>query len=357
MEIRRIGILTGGGDAPGLNAVIRAVVKAAYGIGAECLGIPDGFDGLLAPGRAQPLGLRDVAGIHRLGGTILGTTNLGSPLAAAAEPSARECLARSLENARALDLGALIVAGGDGTLAIALQFFRAGLPVVGIPKTIDSDLAGTELTIGFDSAVSFATDAIDRLHTTADAHHRVMVAEVMGRYAGWIAIHAGLAGGADVVLIPEIPFDLTRVASHIARRQAAGARCTVVVAAEGAMPIGGTTTVAAAGVGGRPERLGGVAQRVAGDLERLTGRDVRFDVLGHLQRGGAPSACDRVAATRFGAYAVDVARRGEFGVMVAWRPPDLVTVPLESVVGRAHAVPTTSNLVTTARSIGICFGD
>jgi 6-phosphofructokinase 1 len=357
--VRRIGLLTGGGDAPGLNAVIRAAVKAATRAGVECIGIPDGFDGLLSPERAKPLTMEQVTGIHRLGGTILGTTNRGSPLTRRGLPGVDpdEFAIRCLTNVRTMDLQALVVIGGDGTLAIAQEFHRRGLAVIGVPKTIDSDLAGTSLTIGFDSAMSFATDAIDRLHTTADAHQRVMVAEVMGRYVGWIALYAGLAGGADVVLIPEIPFQIDKVAAHVKARDEFGARCSIIVAAEGAIPLGGHRVVAMPAAAGREERLGGIAQWVSMELERLTGREVRFDVLGHLQRGGQPSAADRVAAARFGAYAVELALGGVLGVMVSMQGDQLVTVPLERVVGATHAVPVDCDLVRGARRMGVCFGD
>ena len=359
VTVKRLGILTGGGDAPGLNAVIRAAVKAATHAGMECVGLEDGFDGLMHPERARCLTLRDVAGIHRLGGTILGTTNRGNPLATRPVPGVDPATyaARCKDNFRTLDLQGLIAVGGDGTLAIAHDFHGRGLPIIGVPKTIDNDLVETALTVGFDSAVACATDAIDRLHTTADAHHRVMVLEVMGRYTGWIGLYSGIAGGADIVLIPEIPFQFDKIAARIRERERLGARCSIVVAAEGACPAGGVRSVAAAATMGQEERLGGIAERVASELRRLTGRDVRCDVLGHLQRGGPPTCGDRVAATRFGAFAVELAGRGEFGVMVALQPPDLVAVPLDRVVGRTHAIEVDSDLIRTARSIGICFGD
>jgi 6-phosphofructokinase 1 len=358
-SVRRIGILTGGGDAPGLNAVIRAAVRAAAPTGIECVGIADGFDGLLHPERARPLAWRDVSGIHRLGGTILGTTNRGSPLGnpgpltADALAYARQCLDGFMQ----LDLHALLAIGGDGTLAIAHALYGQGMPVIGVPKTIDNDITETDMTFGFDSAVSFATDAIDRLHTTAEAHHRVMVVEVMGRYAGWIALHAAVAGGGDIVLIPEIPFLFDRVEARIRERDRAGATCSIVVAAEGARPCGEGRAVVAAEAHGRLERLGGMAARVAEEIERRTSHETRFDVLGHLQRGGSPSSVDRVLATRFGAFAIDLARRGEFGVMAALQCNGLVAVPLARIAGRTRSVPLDDALVQTARSIGIAFGD
>jgi 6-phosphofructokinase 1 len=356
--IKRLGVLTGGGDAPGLNAVIRAVVKSATNSGIEVIGIEDSFDGLLEPNRSRVLTPRDVTGILSLGGTILGTTNRGNPFdyPVNAGSGSTDYSQRCLDNARALGLGAVVVIGGDGTLSIAHEFHKRGLPIVGVPKTIDNDIVETTMTFGFDSAVAFATDAIDRLHTTAEAHHRVMVVEVMGRYAGWIALYAGLAGGADVVLIPEIPFDLGRVAERILERDRYGARFSIVVAAEGAHPAGEGRSVIT-GKHDRVERLGGIAQRVATGLEPLTGKEARFVVLGHLQRGGPPSAYDKMLATRFGSFAVDLIMRGEFGVTVALHAPDLVPVPLERVVGRQRLVPLESDIIRTARNIGISFGD
>jgi phosphofructokinase-like protein len=356
---RRLGLMTGGGDAPGLNAVIRAVVKAAVSVNIDVVGLEDAFDGLAHPEHARVLTLRDVSGIHRLGGTILGTTNRGNPLARRPMPGADAAAyaACAMEGFRQLRLMAIIAIGGDGTLAIAADLDARGLPTIGVPKTIDHDLVGTATTIGFDSAVAFATEAIDRLHATADAHHRVMVVEVMGRYTGWIGLHAGIAGGADVVLIPEIPFHIEKVADRLLEREQCGARCSIVVVSEGACPVGGSRAVAAASTMGREERLGGIAERVACQLQGITGRDVRFDVLGHLQRGGTPTHFDRVTAARFGAFAVEIADRGEFGVMVALQPPGLVTVPLRDVAGRTHAVAADDDLIRTARHIGICFGD
>ncbi len=358
-QVTRLGVLTGGGDAPGLNAVIRAVVKSATLRGVECVGLEDSFDGLVNPSRARVLTLRDVTGILRMGGTILGTTNRGSPFMfpgadnAAADAYANRCL----ENVRTLALDALIVIGGDGTLAIAHDLAQRGLPLVGVPKTIDNDIVETSMTFGFDTAVGFATDAIDRLHTTAHAHHRIMVVEVMGRYTGWIALYSGIAGGADVILIPEIPFSLEHVAAHIMARDGFGARFSIVVAAEGAFPAGGSRSVVTPGAQGRAEKLGGIAERVATALEAITKKEARYVVLGHLQRGGTPSSYDRVLATRFGAFAVELALQQKSGVMVALHAPDIVAVPLASVVGRTRTVPKDGDIVRTARSIGMCFGD
>jgi 6-phosphofructokinase len=245
-----------------------------------------------------------------------------------------------------LKLDALVVIGGDGTLSISYEFWKRGIPLVGVPKTIDNDIVETTNTFGFDTAVAFATDAIDRLHTTAEAHHRVMVVEVMGRYAGWIALYAGVAGGADVILIPEIPFDLTKVARRIVERDSWGARFSIVVVAEGAKPLGEYV-----------ERLGGIAARVAAELEKLTSKETRFVVLGHLQRGGAPTSFDRMLATRFGARAVELILEGQFGTMVAFHPPDIVAVPLEKIVGRTKNVALNFDVIRTARAMGISLGD
>jgi 6-phosphofructokinase 1 len=358
-NIKRIGVLTGGGDAPGLNAVIRGVVKAAFNAGIEVLGIEDSFDGLIEPNRTRVLRPKDVTGILRLGGTVLGTTNRGNPFAykVATSEGRVDYSGRVLEMYRRSGLDALVVIGGDGTLSIAHRFAAMGIPIVGVPKTIDNDIVGTLNSFGFDTAVDFATEAIDRLHSTAEAHHRVMVVEVMGRYAGWIALYAGVAGGADVILIPEIPFDLNIVAARLRERESWGARFSIVVVAEGAVPIGGTVSVIEAGDAARAERLGGLSARVAHQLEQLTGKETRYVVLGHLQRGGTPTSFDRDLATRFAGKAVECVLKGEFDVMVASQPPDIVTVPLESVGGKQKRVPPDFDLIRTARAIGISFGD
>ena len=358
-SVKRLGVLTGGGDAPGLNAVIRAVVKAASHAGIECIGLEDSFDGLIYPDRLRPLTARDVRGILRLGGTVLGTTNRGNPFQypVNGDGGSEDYSTRCIENFRKVGLDALIVIGGDGTLTIAHEFSKLGIPIVGVPKTIDNDIVETTMTFGFDTAVSFATDAIDRLHTTAESHHRVMVVEVMGRYAGWIALYAGIAGGADVVLIPEIPFDAKKVALHILERERGGAGFSIVVAAEGALPVGGKRSIVAEETAGHVERLGGIGERVARELEGLTGKEARHVVLGHLQRGGTPSSYDRMLATRFGSYAVELVRRGEFGVMTALRSPDIVAVSLECIVGQTRKVPVNGDVVRTARNMGISFGD
>lgn len=356
---RRIGVMTGGGDAPGLNAVIRAVVKSATNCHCEVIGLEDSFDGLIEANRWRKLTPKDVTGILRIGGTILGTTNRGNPFAYPVNTTGgkRDYSERCVEMFHELGLEALVVIGGDGTLAIAHEFYKRGIPVVGVPKTIDNDIVGTTNTFGFDTAVSFATDAIDRLHTTAEAHHRVMVVEVMGRYAGWIALYAGVAGGADVILIPEIPFDITKIAERIRERDQFGARFSIVVVAEGAKPLGGKVAVVKEAEGEFVERLGGMGAIVAAELEKLTGKETRFVVLGHLQRGGAPTSFDRVLATRFGARAVELVLQGQFGTMVAFHPPDIVAIPLSEVVGKTKHVPLSFDVIRTARAMHIALGD
>ena len=357
--IKKIGVLTGGGDAPGLNAVIRAVVKTATNAGVTVIGLEDSFDGLIYPDKARELTPKDVTGILRLGGTILGTVNRGNPFA---EPIVTphgtfNYADRVTEMFQQMALDALICIGGDGTLAIAYEFYKRGIPLVGVPKTIDNDIYGTTSCFGFDTAVSFATDAIDRLHTTAEAHRRILVVEVMGRYAGWIALHGGVAGGADVILIPEIPYHFDRVVACLRQRDERGARFSIVVVAEGARPTDGAVSVIEEAHGGHAERLGGAAKFCGDELGRLTGKETRHVVLGHLQRGGAPTAFDRTLATRFGGKAVELVLRGQFGNMVANHPPELVAVPLGEVVGRTKLVPLDYDLLQTARMMGISFGD
>lgn len=356
--VKRIGVLTGGGDAPGLNAVIRAVVKAAVNSGIEVIGLEDSFDGLLDPSRSRRLMPKDVVGILRLGGTILGTTNRGNPFDYPVDKDGPvDYSDRVIETFEKMGLDALVVIGGDGTLEIAHQFYLKGVPVVGVPKTIDNDIWGTTSCFGFDTAVSFAADAIDRLHTTAEAHRRIMVVEVMGRYAGWIALHAGVAGGADVILIPEIQYDLEKIGVRLRERESFGARFSIVVVAEGASPIGGKMTLVEEARKGHLERLGGVGAVVAQQLQKVMGKETRYVVLGHLQRGGAPTAFDRVLATRFGGKAVELLSRGMFGRMVANNPPDIVAIPLADVVGKTKTVPIDYDLLRTARAIGVAFGD
>jgi 6-phosphofructokinase 1 len=356
---KRLGVLTGGGDAPGLNAVIRAVVKASWNSGYECIGIEDSFDGLLEQGRSRVLSPGDVTGILRLGGTILGTLNTGNPFDSLVPTSdgPRPYSDRVVEMFHRMAFDGLVAIGGDGTLAIAHQFAERGIPIVGVPKTIDNDIVGTTNCFGFDTAVAYATDAIDRLHTTAEAHRRIIVVEVMGRYAGWIALYAGVAGGADAILIPEIPFDIASVGGRLRERDRSGARFSIVVVAEGAFPKGGSMTVLEQASHSHVERLGGIAAQVCEALAKETGKETRSVVLGHLQRGGAPTSFDRVLATRFGGKAVELIRRGDVGTMVAFAPPDIVARPLEDVVGKTKTVPMDSDLLQTAKALGVTFGD
>jgi len=357
--IKKIGVLTGGGDAPGLNAVIRAVVKAAYNAGVQVVGLEDSFDGLIYPEKSRILGPRDVTGILRLGGTVLGTVNRGNPFAEPIETpeGTFDYSDRVIERFQKMGLDALVCIGGDGTLAISYEFYKKGIPLVCVPKTIDNDIMGTTSCFGFDTAVSFATEAIDRLHTTAEAHRRIMVVEVMGRYAGWIALHSGVAGGADVILVPEIPYDLERVAQCIRDRDTWGARFSIVVVAEGAHAKNGKSALLEEAHGGYAERLGGEGISCAKRLGELTGKETRYVVLGHLQRGGTPTAFDRTLATRFGGKAVELILKGQFGKMVANHPPDLVPVPLGEVVGKIKTVPLDYDLLLTARALGVSFGD
>ncbi len=360
-NVRRIAVNTGGGDAPGLNAVIRAVVRSAERLGWEVYGIRESYDGLFEDGGLVRLDRDAVRGITHRGGTILGTTNRGNPLRwpVTAEDGSVSYVDRSQEVLDALadaEIDALIAIGGDGSLDIAHQLHAKGLRVVGVPKTIDNDLAATSLTFGFLTAVETATDAIDKLHSTAEAHQRVMVVEVMGRSAGWIALFSGIAGSADVILIPEIPYDLGRVCEKIESRYVDERReFAIVVVAEGAFPVGGAPLFQQAGRGQR--RLGGMAQQVAMDIEERTGRETRHLVLGHLQRGGSPNSYDRLLALRFGAAAVKLVRDGRFGCMVALDPPDVLAVPLGEAIARIKTVPVDGDIVQTARALGTCMGD
>ena len=358
----RVGICTGGGDAPGLNAAIRAVVLSAVNRGWEVLGIRQGFDGLLGAAQVVSLDRESVRGITHLGGTILGTSNRGNPfrwpeLQTDGTWSERDRSDELIAAFNRFELDALLALGGDGTLKIAFQLWKKGLPVVGVPKTIDNDVGGTVSTFGFDTAVQTATEAIDKIHSTAEAHQRVMVVEVMGRYAGWIALRSGLAGSADVILIPEIPFDLEKVCDKVRAREAAGRHFSIVVVAEGAAEQGGTATVKSAAVSGGEERLGGVSELVARYITKHTGKETRTLTLGHLQRGGSPTTLDRVLALRLGSAAVRAVEAGLFGHMVALHPPDIVTVPLEDALEKPHRVTAESDLIQTARAMGISFGD
>ncbi len=358
---KRLGILTGGGDCAGLNAVIRAAVRTADSLGWESVGIQESFGGLLNIKRSRVLRPVDVRGILHTGGTILGTTNHGDPFNFPKRTSkGTEYADRSGEvvrNFKKLGLEGLVIIGGDGTLKIGLRFQRLGIPVVGVPKTIDNDVAATQITFGFDTAVSIATEALDRLHTTAFSHRRVMVLEVMGRNVGWIALHAGIAGGADVILIPEIPFDIDKVCAKIRDRARRGRRFSIVVTSEGAVPKGGVQKFQAAAEAGREARLGGIGEIVSDRICDVTGAETRAIVLGHLQRGGRPTNFDRLLGTRFGSSAVRAAIEGKWGRMVALRPPSIQLVPLEKAVAHIKRVPKGSDVVRAARDLGISFGD
>ncbi|MFQ5778502.1 MAG: 6-phosphofructokinase [Terriglobia bacterium] len=356
--IRTIGVCTGGGDCPGLNAVIRGVVKAALlRHGWRVVGIQDGFDGLIWPEKTEELDHNSVRGILSRGGTILGTTNRGNPFAYETAENGKKVVrdysARCLENARAGRIDALVVIGGDGTLKIANDFHARGLPLVGVPKTIDNDLSATEVTFGFETAVQTATEALDRIQTTAESHHRVMIMEVMGRDAGWIALWAGLAGDADIVLIPEIPFSVEKVCAKILRREKLGRKFSVVVVAEG-------IKFPPADADGKPiprAQPGNVGNTLAYSIRRHTGKDVRTTVLGHLQRGGTPTAFDRLLGLRFGVAATDLIARGKFGQMVCLRNGAIAVCRLEEAVGVYKTVNPASDLCHTARAVGISFGD
>ncbi|MTV49143.1 ATP-dependent 6-phosphofructokinase [Heliobacillus mobilis] len=361
-QIKRIGVLTGGGDCPGLNAVIRAVVKTAirrYNL--EVIGIIDGFYGLVND-IMEPMTEEKVAGILHRGGTILGTTNRDNPFRYAVEKEGQltfeDRSEQCIENLRRRGIDGLVVIGGDGSLSIGLEFHKKGIPVVGVPKTIDNDLSATDVTFGFDSAVTTATEALDRLHTTAESHHRIMILEVMGRYAGWIALYSGVAGGADVILIPEIPFDLAKVCDHIRARAEKGRKFSIVVIAEGAKEMGGEMVVQKMVAQSHdPVRLGGIGQSIGQKLEMCTGMETRVTVLGHVQRGGSPTAQDRILSTRYGSAAVDAVMEGKFGHMVALRTPKILAVPLQEAVGTAKQVNPDGQIVKAAKSVGISFGD
>lgn len=355
-----IGILTSGGDCPGLNAVIRAAARSAERLGYGCVGFLRGYEGLVDPVSYIPLSARNIAGILTQGGTILGSTNkgrfsatVGEDQRVAIDPALLDQVAATV---RQLSIRGLICAGGDGSLAIAQQFHERGIPVVGVPKTIDNDLGATAFTFGFDSAVAAATDALDRLHTTAASHERIMVLEVMGRHAGWIALHSGIAGGGDVILLPEIPWTFDNVCGKILRREAEGKRFTLVVVAEGAhLPDKGL--VHARHDGKQQVRLGGVGELVALELSRRLHRDVRTVVLGHLQRGGEPTPFDRVLATQFGAHAVRLVHQGQLGQMVCYKPPHIESVAIADAIRQLSRVDPGSSAVQAARALGIGFGD
>ena len=360
--MRRIGVLTGGGDCPGINAAIRAVVKTAINdYGWEVLGIEDGFEGLIKPNKARLLDVTDVRGLLPRGGTILGSTNRANPfhyeVATNGAVQVFDVSETVVHRAREYGIDVLIVIGGDGSLRIAAELMVKGLGVVGVPKTIDNDLGGTEVTFGFDTAVTTAMEALDKLHTTAESHHRVIILEVMGRHAGWIALAAGVAGGADVILLPEIPYCLEVIAEKIRRRNESGARFSLVMVAEGSMPQGGNTLYRAERDLGGAARLGGIGEVVAAQLKKAGHADVRTTVLGHLQRGGSPTACDRLLATRFGAMAVHLVAQGKVGHMVALHSGRITAVPIADAVPQPKRVPLGHDLLRAALSLQICMGN
>ncbi|MFM9025717.1 MAG: 6-phosphofructokinase [Planctomycetaceae bacterium] len=360
-----IGILTGGGDCPGLNAVIRAAVKTAVRLGYDCVGFLKGYEGLVDPVAYMPLDLQNTATILLQGGTILGSTNKGRFSALVGEGTRvaidPDLLRQAGETVRQLGISGLVCIGGDGSLAIAQQLHEHGIPVVGVPKTIDNDLGCTAFTFGFDSAVACATDALDRLHTTAASHERVMVLEVMGRHAGWIALHAGIAGGGDVILIPEISWTFENVCRKVIEREREGKRFTLIVVAEGARLPDGDLVHDGGGTAEASERrqvrLGGVGEIVAREVARRLDREVRALVLGHLQRGGTPTAFDRVLATQFGAHAVRLVHEGRFGQMVCYRPPDIAGVAISQAISTPATIDPHHSAVQAARALGIGFGD
>ncbi len=358
----KIVIATGGGDAPGLNAVIKGAVSSGLTKGFQMYGSRRGFGGLLGDARIIRLKSKNVRGIIHQGGTILGTTNRGNPfrwpllgLDGKWREEDRSAELAAVFRERGFDC--LIAIGGDGTLAITQKLSELGLPVIGVPKTIDNDVGATDVTFGFDTAVSIATEALDRVHTTAESHERVLVVEVMGRNAGWIALHSGLAGGADVILIPEIPYDIESVCKKVRDREARGIPFSIVVVAEGAAPKDGGVSLRDPGEPGGVERLGGIAELVANAIHAKTGKETRTLTLGHLLRGGSPTTFDRLLAVRFGAAAVRAAERGEFGKMVTFAGQEVLTMPIKDGIGQLKTVPLGADTVQTARDLGVCLGD
>ena len=359
--MKRIAVLTGGGDAPGLNAVIRAVTKTAINVyGCDVFGVVDGYDGFIAPNGVLPLDLAAVRGILPRGGTILGTANRGNPFARKVMRDGQQVVIdvsdEVIKAIQDLHLDAVIVIGGDGTLRVAMELCEKGVPVIGVPKTIDNDVGGTEVTFGFDTALMIATEALDRLHTTAEAHHRVMVLELMGRDAGFIALHSGVAGGADVILIPEIPFKYESIFRKVCERAEGGAKFSLLAVSEGAKPVGGQEVFSRSGDAVYVPRLGGIGQEVGKYIESQ-GLEARVTVLGHLQRGGSPTAFDRWLATRYGAAAVRTAAQGSFGRMVALRDAKVIDIPISEALAVPKRVNLKGDAIATARGIGISFGD
>jgi len=359
MAKTKIGVLTSGGDCPGLNAVLRGVSRAADKLGWEVIGFRDGYEGLLPPGDYVQLDRKNTAGIMHLGGTILGTTNRGHFVAkmGAGDKATipQEIIDKAKQTFHNLGLTALIAIGGDGSLSTALQLHEHGMPIVGVPKTIDNDLEATAMTFGFDSAVACVADALDRLHTTATSHKRVMILEVMGRHAGWIALHGGLAGGADVILIPEIPFTYEKVAEQVLLREKLGAKSTMIVVAEGVSPPDGKQLRHTTASG--EHRLGGICEIVGREVAERTGKEVRTCILGHLQRGGAPTTLDRILGTRFGVKAVQLVEEKKFGTMVSYQNFQTLDVPISHAVHRLRRITPDCQLVATARAVEISFGD
>jgi ATP-dependent phosphofructokinase / diphosphate-dependent phosphofructokinase len=357
----RIGVVTGGGDCPGLNAVIRAVAKAAAKRGWETVGFLGGYEGILEPRRYVPLDYRQLGPLLTRGGTVLGAANRGRFSAKVGHGETRRLPQELIDGVHAglqeLGVRGLVAIGGDGSLGIGQQLFEGGVPLVGVPKTIDNDLEGTVMTFGFDSAVACATDALDRLHTTAESHDRVIVLEVMGRYAGWIALYAGVAGGADVILIPEIPFTYESVCAKVREREDAGKHFTLIIVAEGAREKGAGFVTAAEQVSDREARLGGVAAVVAAEVERRSGKEARVCVLGHLQRGGSPTSFDRALCTVFGSEAVELIAAGRYGYMVAYQGSQVGAVRITEAIGRLKTVPPTGGFMRAARALGVCLGD
>ena len=356
----RIGLLNGGGDCPGLNAVTHGVVGAATTLGWEVVGFRDGYEGLFPPGNFKILRAEKTAGILKLGGTILGTTNRGHFSSKVGAGGVRkipeDIMKQARDTLKALEIEALICVGGDGTLTTSLQFEEEGFPIIGVPKTIDNDLSATAMTFGFDSATQVVVDALDRLHTTAKSHKRVMILEVMGRHAGWIALYGGIGGGASAILIPEIPFQYEKVAEAIEKREAEGFHSSLIVVAEGAAPEGGGQIVEESKSGGE-YRLGGIGDRVADKIGELTGKETRCTTLGHLQRGGSPTSLDRVLGTRFGVKAVKLIEEKRYGRMVSYQQYHVGSVPIEDAVRKLNLVDADGEIVETAKAVGISFGD
>ncbi len=360
MSTQRIGVLTSGGDCPGLNAVLRGVTKAAEKLGWQVVGFVDGFEGLLPPAQYIILDHFNTAGIMRQGGTILGTTSrghFGAKVGAGAKALVPiEIIEKARQTLRELGIEGLIIIGGDGSLSTALQLHEAGLPIIGVPKTIDNDLEATSMTFGFFSAVQCVTEALDRLHSTATSHKRIMVLEVMGRHVGWIALYGGVAGGADIILVPEIPFQWEKIAETVRQRDAEGYLSTMVVVAEGASPRDGEKLIYQSSAVGE-HRLGGIGEMVTRDMAERTGKEARCCVLGHLQRGGGPTTIDRLLGTRFGVKAIQMIAERQFGMMVSYKNDQTLSVPIADAVHRLRFVDPNDSMVQTAREIGISFGD